>query len=86
MRATRGNGKGFQSEKEGEDKLGQTFCMKKSIKTLLVWMFFPWGLRGLEGNKPMTCWWGGEGGENEVSTGRRSHVICLVSSARNPWR
>lgn len=92
MRATRGSGKGFQTEKEGEDKLGQIFCKEQKHQNCVCIamreqkVFCPGALQGLEGDKLVTCWWKGEGGENEVSRGRRSRVICLVYFARNPWR
>lgn len=41
--------------------------------------FCPWGLQGPETDKPRTCWWRAEKGENEVSR-ERSHFICLASS------
>lgn len=90
--ATRESGKGFQTGKEEKDKLGQNFRKDPKHQNCVYIvmreqrMFCPRGLWGLEGDKPVTCSWSGEGGENEVSRGRRSHVICLVSFARNPWR
>lgn len=60
MRATRESGKGFQTENEGEDKLGQIFCKEQKhqncvyIATRGQKVFCPVGLWGLEGDKSVT--------------------------------
>lgn len=92
MRATRESGTGFQTGKEKKHKSGQIFCKDQKHRNCVCIairgqkVFCPRGLWGLEGDKPVTCWWRGEGSENEVSRRTRSHVIFPVSFARNPWR
>lgn len=55
MRSTKASGKDFQTEREGEDKLGQTFCKEQKHQNCVCiamreqTMFCPGGLWGSEG-------------------------------------
>lgn len=69
MRATRESGKGFQTEKEGKSKLGQIFCKEQNNEKCETMrkqrVFSPGRLQGLERDKPVTCWWRGQGNREQ---------------------
>jgi len=56
MRATRESGKGFQTEKEEEDKLGQIFCKEQKHQNCLYSHertegILSWGTSGTRGRE-----------------------------------